>query len=47
MKSATELLAEMLAIYDDPDKARGDLFVWLHHTKAEIREVVERGSCEK
>lgn len=43
MRSATELLAEMLAIYEDPEKPRGDLFVWLHHTKAEIWEVVERG----
>jgi hypothetical protein len=43
MKSATELLAEMLAIYAEPDKGAADLYLWLHQAADEIKGVVERG----
>ena len=41
MKTATELLAEMLKIYDEPDKGAGDLHSWLHQNVEEVRGVVE------
>lgn len=44
MKSATELLAEMLDIYEDPEKGIAGLGLWLHHEKDEVREVVEKNS---
>lgn len=43
MKSATDLLAEMLAIHADPEKGAAELYLWLHKAVEEIREVVERG----
>lgn len=42
MKTATDLLAEMLAIYEDPEKGIAGLGLWLHHEKEEVRAVVER-----
>ena len=43
MKSATELLAEMLALHADPQKGAAELYLWLHHRKGEVKEAVERG----
>ena len=43
MKSATELLAEMMAIYDDPQKSPARLYLWIHQHKKQIRAAVERG----
>ena len=43
MKSATELLAEMLKIYDEPEKGAGDLHSWLHQNVEDVRGVVEGG----
>lgn len=44
MRTATDLLAEMLAIYEDPEKGIAGLGLWLHHEKEEVRAVVERGA---
>lgn len=41
MKSATELLAEILAIYEDPDRSVPQLYLWLHQSVGEIRAVIE------
>ena len=41
MRSATELLAEMLAIHDDPDKSAAELYLWLHQSVEEVKGVVE------
>ena len=41
MKTATELLAEMMAIYDDPQKSPARLNLWIHQHKKQIREVGE------
>lgn len=38
MRTATELLAELLAIYEDPEQV---LHFWMHHHRSEIREVIE------
>jgi len=43
MKTATELLAEMLAIYEDPGQDIHDLHSWIHQAEDEVRVVVERG----
>ncbi len=43
MKSATELLGEMLRIYDEPDKGAGDLHSWVHQSVEEIRKCEEGG----
>lgn len=43
MKSATDLLAELLRVYDDPDKSTAQLYLWVHQQQDEIREVVEGG----
>ena len=43
MKTATELLAEMLALHADPQKGAAELYLWLHHRKGEVKEAVERG----
>lgn len=43
MKTATELLAEMIAIHADPQKGAAELYLWLHQAVDEVKEVVERG----
>ena len=40
MKSATELLGDMLKIYDEPEKGAGDLHSWLHQKVEDVRGVV-------
>ena len=42
MKSATKLLAEMLAIYNDPGQDIHDLHSWLHQSVDEIRDAIGR-----
>ena len=44
MKTATELLAEMLKIYDEPDKGAAELYLWIHQWQEEIRGAVEQRS---
>lgn len=44
MRSATKLLAALLAIHEDPEKGAGEMRLWVHQQKAEIREVVEKNS---
>jgi len=43
MKTATELLAEMLAIYEDPAQDIHDLHSWIHQAELEVKGVVEGG----
>lgn len=43
MKTATELLAEMIAIHADPQKGAAELYLWLHKAVDEVKGVVERG----
>ena len=35
--TATELLAEMLRLYDDPDSSAWQLYEWVHRHLDEIR----------
>ena len=46
MKTATELLAEMLALHADPQKGAAELYLWLHHRKGDVKAAVERGDAE-
>ena len=41
MKSATELLAEMLAIFDDPGMGWEEIHAWLHRAVEDVRGAVE------
>jgi hypothetical protein len=43
MRTATDLLAEMLAIHADPQKGAAELYWWLHRAVDEVKECVERG----
>jgi hypothetical protein len=47
MKSATELLAEMLKIYDEPDKGAGDLYLWIHQQQEEMRDTVDESQIRE
>ncbi len=46
MKIATELLAEMLKIYDEPDKGAADLYLWIHQWQGEMRAAIDRARGE-
>ena len=46
MKSATELLSEMLFFYDEPDKDAADLYLWVHRWQGEIRAALDRARGE-
>ena len=37
MRTATELLAELIAIYEDKEKDWGDVMMWLHRQREEVR----------
>ena len=41
MRTATELLAELLAVHEDPEQDRADACIWLHRHRAEVRAVIE------
>jgi len=41
MRTATELLAEMLAIHSDPQQGAAELHSWLHQAVEEVKGVVE------
>lgn len=43
MKNATELLGELLRIYDEPEKGGGELHSWVHQNVDDVREAIERG----
>ena len=43
MRTATELLAELLAVHEDPEQDRADVSIWLHRHRAEVRAVIEGG----
>ena len=43
MRTATELLAELIEIYEDPEKDWQEVQTWLHRQREEIRGVLEGG----
>lgn len=43
MKNATELLGELLRIYDEPEKGAGEVHSWVHQHEERIRAVIEKG----
>ena len=45
MKTATELLAEMLAIHEDPERGQYWLPMWFHQHQEDVRGVVEEERC--
>lgn len=46
MKTATELLGELLRIYDEPEKGAAELHSWVHQSVEEIRGLVEGEEIE-
>jgi len=44
MKSATELLGELLRIYDEPEKVAAQVYLWIHHWQGEMRDAIEGGA---
>lgn len=42
MKTATELLGELLRIYDEPERGQYWLPMWVHYHQEEIRKCVEK-----
>ena len=41
MRSSTELLAELIAIYDAPEKGAAELYLWVHQQQGEVRGAIE------
>lgn len=46
MKTATELLGELLRIYDEPEKGAAELYLWVHQWQGEIRVAIDRARGE-